>query len=90
MPAAARIGDPTNHPGVISGPGVTNVAIEGRPAAVQSDSHVCASPSGHPPSPMAKGSGTVLIGGRSACRVSDSAGCGAQVLIGALKVVIGG
>jgi uncharacterized Zn-binding protein involved in type VI secretion len=88
--AAARAGDPTNHPGVISGPGVLNVLIQGKPAAVAMDPHACAFPTGHPSTTMAGGSGSVLIAGRPAIRVGDSALCGAQVTFGATNVDIGG
>lgn len=81
MPAAARIGDATNHPGVISGPGAANVLIGGQPAAVTGDAHVCSWPSGHPPSTMI-GTSSVLIGGRPAVMVGDSSGCGAEVIPG--------
>jgi uncharacterized Zn-binding protein involved in type VI secretion len=93
MPAAARIFDPTNHPGLISGPGVANVLIGGMPAAVVLDSHTCGMPTPagpHPPSPIVKGSLTVLIGGRSAARVGDVVGCGAQIVSGMWTVMIGG
>lgn len=93
MPAAARIGDPTGHPGVISGPGVATVLIEGQPAAVMGDIHTCAFPppaGPHPPTPIASGSATVLISGRPAARQGDVAGCGAPIVAGALTVLIGG
>ena len=93
MPQAARVGDPTGHPGTITGPGVPTVLIGGLPAAVQGDTHTCAIPSPpgpHPPTPIAKGSATVLIGGRPAARVGDMAGCGAPIVAGAPNVLIGG
>jgi uncharacterized Zn-binding protein involved in type VI secretion len=93
MPFAARVGDPTAHPGAITGPGVATVLIEGMPAAVMGDQHACAMPplaGPHPPSPIVKGSLTVLIGGRSAARVGDMSGCGAPIVLGALTVEIGG
>lgn len=93
MPFAARVLDPTNHPGTISGPGVPTVLINGSPASAAGDSHTCAmpTPSGpHPPSVILKGSTTVFIGGRPAARVGDAAGCGAQIVKGSLNVVIGG
>jgi uncharacterized Zn-binding protein involved in type VI secretion len=93
MPPAARVGDPTGHPGVIAGPGVATVLIGGKPAAVMGDKHSCALPplaGPHPPSPIVKGSKTVLIGGRPAARVGDTAGCGAPIVAGALDVLIGG
>jgi uncharacterized Zn-binding protein involved in type VI secretion len=90
MSAAARAGDPTSHPGVLSGPGVLSVLIQGQPAAVATDPHGCSFPSGHPPTTMAGGSSSVLIAGRPAIRVGDSAQCGAQVTLGAANVEIGG
>jgi uncharacterized Zn-binding protein involved in type VI secretion len=91
MPFAARVGDPTAHPGVITGPGVPNVLIEGKPAAVVGDIHTCSfpPPAVHPPTPFPMGSLTVLIGGRPALRVGDMAGCGAPIVMGALTVNIG-
>jgi len=93
MPPAARVGDPTGHPGTITGPGVATVIIAGMPAAVLGDTHTCAMPplaGPHPPTPIAKGSATVLIGGRPAARVGDMAGCGAPIVAGAFSVLIGG
>lgn len=93
MPPAARLLDPTGHPGFIAGPCVWTVFIGGLPAAVMGDQHVCTMPpptGPHPPSPMPKGSATVLIGGRPALRVGDLSGCGAPVVGGAFTVLIGG
>ncbi len=93
MPPAARLGDPTGHPGSIAGPGVATVLIGGMPAAVAGDMHTCAMPTPagpHPPSPFPKGSLTVLIGGRPALRMGDLAGCGAPIVMGLPTVEIGG
>ena len=93
MPAAARVGDPTGHPGTITGPGVGTVLIGGMPAAVVGDMHACSMPTPagpHPPSPIAKGSATVQIGGRPAARLGDMSGCGAPIIFGCLLVEIGG
>ena len=93
MPPAARLGDPTGHPGVISGPGVATVLIGGQPAAVQGDMHTCSMPptaGPHPPSPFSVGSVTVRIGGRGALRVGDMSGCGAPIVTGAFTVELGG
>lgn len=92
MPPAARVGDPTGHPGSVTGPGVATVLIGGMPAAVLGDTHACAfpPPASHPPTPFAVGSATVLIGGRPALRLGDVAGCGAPVVAGAMTVVVGG
>jgi uncharacterized Zn-binding protein involved in type VI secretion len=93
MPPAARITDPTGHPGMITGPGVPTVLIGGLPAAVLGDMHTCAMPptaGPHPPSPLVKGSVTVLIGGRPAARLGDLSGCGAPIVMGHPTVLIGG
>jgi uncharacterized Zn-binding protein involved in type VI secretion len=92
MPPAARLGDPTSHPGSIAGPGVFTVVIAGMSAAVVGDLHSCAMPptaGPHPPSPFPMGSATVMIGGRPALRVGDMSGCGATILSGAFTVLIG-
>ena len=95
MPPAARITDPTGHPGVIAGPGVATVLIGGLPAAVLGDTHTCATPppaGPHPPTPIVKGSATVLIGGKPAARLGDNCAHG-NVLApgpGCPTVMIGG
>jgi uncharacterized Zn-binding protein involved in type VI secretion len=94
MPPAARVGDPTAHPGVVGGPGVPTVLIEGRPAATVGTMHVCSMPppaGPHPPSTiLPPGCPTVLIGGRPAARMGDLGGCGSPILMGAATVLIGG
>ena len=86
MPPAARVADPTGHPGAVTGPGVATVLLGGMPAAVAGDMHSCAMPppaGPHPPSPFSAGSTSVLVGGRPALRMGDMSGCGAPtVLIG--------
>jgi uncharacterized Zn-binding protein involved in type VI secretion len=92
MPGAARVGDPTVHGGVVTGPGVATVLVGGQPAAVVGDLHSCPVPpsTGHlPVSPFTAGSATVLVGGRPALRAGDPAGCGASVPVGAPTVLIG-
>lgn len=93
MPPAARVGDPTAHPGTVGGPGVPTVLIGGAPAATVGTLHTCAF-SGtppHPPSPIVPpGCPTVLIGGQPAARMGDMAGCGAPIVSGCPTVLIGG
>ena len=92
MPAAARVGDISNHGGAIVGPGVSTVLIAGMPAAVAGDMHVCSlPPQGHQPTASAftSGSTTVFIGGRPAVRTTDACACGAMAAIGAPTVMIG-
>jgi uncharacterized Zn-binding protein involved in type VI secretion len=92
MPPAARIGDPTGHPGTVTGPGVSTVLVGGMPVAVMGDMHACVfpPPASHPPTPFTKGSATVLVSGRPCLRVGDMAGCGAPIVAGAFTVVVGG
>jgi uncharacterized Zn-binding protein involved in type VI secretion len=91
MPAAARVGDITNHGGTIVGPGVATVLIGGMPAAVAGDMHVCVLPPvSHQPtaSPFPMGSTAVLIAGRPALRTTDACICGAMAVVGAPTVMI--
>ncbi|MGH9674207.1 MAG: PAAR domain-containing protein [Bryobacteraceae bacterium] len=93
MPAAARVGDPTGHPGVIGPPGVPTVLIGNLPAAVVGNLHTCSMPptaGPHPPSTISLGSKTVFIGGMPAARVGDISGCGAPIVMGCLLVEVGG
>ena len=92
MRPAARVLDPTGHPGIISGPGVPNVLIGGMPAAVVGDTHACAfpPPASHPPTLCPAGSATVFISGRPALRVGDVSGCGSPIIAGFPSVLIGG
>jgi len=92
MPAAARVGDITNHGGTIVGPGVSTVLIGGQPAAVAGDMHVCPlPPNSHQPtvSVFPAGSATVLIGGKPALRTTDACICGAMAAFGDPTVMIG-
>jgi len=92
MPAAARVGDVTNHGGTIVGPGEATVLIGGMPASVAGDNHVCSlPPDSHQPtsSPFPMGSTTVLIGGKPAIRAGDTCICGASAAVGAPTVMIG-
>lgn len=92
MPAAAKVGDTTNHGGTIVGPGEPSVLIGGAPAAVAGDNHVCSlPPNSHQPtvSPFPVGSTSVLIGGKPAIRVGDTCICGAASVAGEPSVMIG-
>ncbi|MBV9773840.1 MAG: PAAR domain-containing protein [Gemmatimonadetes bacterium] len=91
MPAAARVGDTSNHGGTIVGPGAATVLIGGMPAAVVGDTHVCSlPPNGHQPtaSVFPSGSATVTIGGVAAVRTSDACICGAMAAVGEPTVII--
>lgn len=92
MPAAARLFEPTNHPGMITGPGAPTVLINELPAVRVDDQHTCALPptaGPHPPNKIVKGSATVLIEGKPAARQGDLTGCGAAITSGSPNVAIG-
>jgi uncharacterized Zn-binding protein involved in type VI secretion len=92
MPPAARVGDPTGHPGVITGPGAMKTLVGGQPAAMVGVLHTCSfpPPPPHPPTPIVPpGCPTVLIEGRPAARVGDMSACGAPILSGCPTVLIG-
>lgn len=91
MPAAARVGDITNHGGTIVGPGAATVLIGGKPAAVAGDMHVCSlPPNTHQPTASAFpiGSTGVLIAGKPALRTTDACLCGAMAAVGEPTVMI--
>ncbi|MDI5961169.1 PAAR domain-containing protein [Streptantibioticus silvisoli] len=101
MPPAARTGDPTDHGGVITlpppgFPAVETVLIGGRPAAVVGSLHVCPvhelelGPLDVVLPALSAATGVVLIGGVPAARMGDQTACGAEILAGAMNVLIGG
>jgi uncharacterized Zn-binding protein involved in type VI secretion len=92
MPPAARVTDPTGHPGTITGPGAPTVLIGGLPAARMGDLHACSfpPPPPHPPTPIVRGSTSVLVEGRPLARVGDLAGCSAPIVSGEFTVMVGG
>jgi uncharacterized Zn-binding protein involved in type VI secretion len=102
MPPAARLGDKTSHGGALGPPpaplstAVATVLIEGVPAAVVGSVHVCVKypdtlmgpanlvlpPTGPPR--------TVVIAGVPVAVSRDRTACGAQILLGARTVFVGG
>jgi uncharacterized Zn-binding protein involved in type VI secretion len=92
MPAAAKVGDTTNHGGTVIGPGSATVLIGGMPAALMGDNHVCPIPpnTGHiTSSPFTIGSTKTMIDGKPALRAGDVCACGASVAVGDPTVMIG-
>lgn len=93
MPPAARTGDATGHPGILTGPGNPTVLVGGKPQCTVGDMHACSIPppaGPHPPSPIAVGSTTVMVGGKPAARIGDTTGCSAPLTTGEPTVIIGG
>lgn len=85
MPSAVRVGDTTTHGGTVVGPGSPTVMIGNMPAAVATDTHICAIPVNTPHlqvSIFPMGSATVLLGGKPALRTSDMCLCGAGAAVG--------
>jgi uncharacterized Zn-binding protein involved in type VI secretion len=101
MPAAARLGDKTNHGGVLGPPPsplgtlVATVLIEGAPAAIVGSVHVCVK---YPDTLMGPANvvlppttpRTVTIAGIPVAAMRDKTACGATILLGAKTVYIGG
>lgn len=87
MPPAARVGDQTQHGGVITGPGATTVLIGFRPAAREGDYHVCPmsdpGPKPHVGGPIVGHSATVEIEMAMAARKFDKAACNSVGVSGA-------
>ena len=93
MPPAARVGDPTGHPGVIGPPGVPTVLIAGMPAATVGTPHICsfpppaaASADRHHPAGLDHGAHRRAARGAD----GDMSACGAPIVMGAPTVLIGG
>jgi len=87
MPPAARVGDQTQHGGVITGPGATTVLIGFRPAAREGDYHTCPmsdpGPKPHVGGPIVGHSATVEIEMAMAARRFDKAACNSIGVSGA-------
>lgn len=90
MKAIALVNDPTNHPGIVSGPGSPKVKINGMSVAVMGDLHSCSMPSNppHPPTPFIASQTKVTIGGMPVLVNGDKAGCGAAIIATNVKVMI--
>ncbi len=71
--------------GPIIGPGVPNVLIKGKPAAVMGDQCTCSGP----PDVIAKGCATVLFGGKPAATMGDTTAHGGVISQGEPTVLIG-
>ncbi|WP_084935436.1 RHS repeat-associated core domain-containing protein [Pantoea rwandensis] len=68
--------------------GSWNVFINGKPAAIATESRVACSDDGS--QQMAEGSSRVFINGLPAARIGDQTTCGAKVMSGSGNVIIGG
>lgn len=71
--------------GPVVGPGVPNVLIGGKPAAVMGDMCTCVGP----PDTIVQGCATVLIGGKPAATMGDMTAHGGVITAGDPTVLIG-
>ena len=76
----ARLGDVTNHGGVII-TGANRTTVNGKPAARMGDLHVCPLPF-HGVTPIVTGSPDTITEGKPNARIGDMAGCGAVIVTG--------
>lgn len=83
----ARLGDPSNHGGVIISSASRTMA-NGILVARMGDLHSCPLP-GHGVTPIVTGSGKTLVEGRPIARVGDSTGCGAVIASGSSNTLNG-
>lgn len=86
-PAAARLGDTTDHGGSIIS-GASRTLINGIPAARKGDLHSCPI-QGHGVTQIVTGSDSVDIEGSPAARIGDSTGCGAVIITSSPDTFIG-
>lgn len=82
MPAVARIGDSSDHGGVIIS-GSSTVFADGIGVCRLGDQHSCPIP-GHGITNMVSSSTNVFADNKGVCRVGDVAGCGAKISSGSL------
>ena len=84
MPAVARIGDTSNHGGIIIS-GSSEVFAQGLGVARKGDLHSCPIP-GHGITPLISASQDVAAQGLGVVRIGDEAGCGAIIISGSSSV----
>ncbi len=85
--SVARLGDPSNHGGVII-TSASRTMVNGILVARMGDLHVCPIP-GHGVTPIVTGSSRTLVEGQPIARVGDSTGCGAVIVAGSPNTMNG-
>ena len=85
MPNDARIGDTSTHGGVIIS-GASKMIVEGMPTSRVGDLLMCPI---HGPMPLVTGAGKMIVEGVPTSRIGDLAACGAVIVSGAAKLIIG-
>jgi uncharacterized Zn-binding protein involved in type VI secretion len=71
-----RVGDSTDHGGVVVG-GASSDMFEGQPVARVSDSVTCPK---HGPTTIVSGDATMLVDGKAVARHGDKCACGATLM----------
>jgi len=90
MPGAARVGVDQVSGGLITGPGIPNVKINGSPASVVGDTVAAHGEAPHTVATITNGSISVTIGGRPATvQTISTASCQHKVSSGSINVIIG-
>jgi uncharacterized Zn-binding protein involved in type VI secretion len=82
MPAVARLGDPSDHGGVITS-GSSTRTVDGIACARVGDLHSCPRPR-HGVTSITSGSPSTNVDGRPIARVGSMVGCGAVISAGSL------
>lgn len=85
MPRDCRIGDITDHGGVIV-TGAAKMVVEGVPSSRIGDIHMCPL---HGPNPIVTGASKTVVEGARTARIGDLTACGAVIISGASKLIIG-
>lgn len=75
MPGVSRVGVDSAG-GIIQGPGVSSVVVNGAPISVIGDAVAGHGTGPHAGPTMVAGSGTVIAGGIGVVRAGDAASCG--------------
>lgn len=87
MPNCGKVGASLAG-GLISGPGVATVLVEGQPCSVVGDAVASHGVPPHNAATIVSGSTTVLVGGQPCDKVGDLASCGHAISVGAATVQV--
>ena len=83
----ARLGDPSDHGGVII-TSASRTMANGILVARMGDMHACPIP-GHGITPIVTGSNKMLVEGQPVARVGDVAACGVTIVVGSPNTMSG-
>ena len=85
MPQDARVGDAISHGGVIV-TGAGKMIVEGQQTARIGDIAIC---SIHGAQPIVSGSSKMVVENSQTARIGDAIACGAVIVSGAAKLIVG-